>query len=454
MEHIEPTEFINQIDTTTQEIIRWFLKRYCAESGCPVYSVAGTDGKSRDKRDLLSELGDYVPFFWVLGEQDFVNRQIDILHRRFKKTLAIFTKPQIRRFHGIGLPGKCRTRLPHVDSQDYVEILYGLLELYELSGTSRFLELAVEIFERVKKLFYRMGAIRTWHIMPFGPTLSLADALSGMYIEIAADLARLTGQAKYLEFAETLANFWIQTPLFQSFGIFPAMQIEWPWDRLPIFKRRLSRTFLAKENTSVAYGLFSLAGTPHHKEWALNALDLWITGLYNHFATKDLVLAHTPIFYATDQYGPVLSTNFAVVDLLCDMYRLKKEHRYIELAKGIADYFLRFQSPFTGLFPDQPGFSRSYIDGNTDIAVSMAKLSELTQIPSYRESGRKAVMGVITYHKCRYGFYREVDIETGAVIDNTVDTRFVSLFLKPLILYRDDRKIYDDSSYWSLFRDR
>jgi len=446
--------FNKKLDETKNTIIRLFKSKYLDPQGCPYYAINGKNGAPIGNRNLLSELDDYVPFFWMLDEKQFVLNQIRILEQTFKKNKLIFMKPQIRQSKGIGLPAGCRKWVRHVDSQDYVEILYGLLELYELSGTEKFLHLATAIMDMVLKKFYRLGFVRTWRIRPFGPTLSVADALSGMYIEIAADLARLTNKHKYLVAAEEMARSWTRTSLFEEYGIFPSVHLEWPWNKLPYFKRYRFRTELAKSNTSPAYGLVALTSPPHSRDWAMKALDQWVDGLYNHFSTKKLVLAHTPRLHVTDPYGDILSTNFAVLDILCDLYNLKPEKKFLDLAVNIARYFLEAQSSKTGLFPDKPGFCLSYLDANTDIAVSLKKLYEITGTQDYLDAGENALMGVLKYHQNPYGFWRDVDLETGDALSEEIETRFVSLLLKPLILYSKDVKVFGEGGYWSLFRDR
>ncbi|MFC1850795.1 hypothetical protein ACFL27_11430 [candidate division CSSED10-310 bacterium] len=442
------------LDETITQIVIWFKGIYLNQAGCPYYAIDGHTGQALDKRDLIPELDDYVPFFWLLGEHDFVQNQIQILKQRLQKKPLLFSRPQIRMFRGIGLPGPWRRWIPHVDSQDYVEILFGLIELHEQSGSIEFLRLAEELFQNILVAFKRQNHLRTWYILPFGPALPVSDALSGMYIEIAADLARLTEDTRYIKLAEQLAKSWLTTTCFQKYGLFPSVLIDQPWRKLPLFKRFLSRVALAKENTSVASGLFTLAASPHRRKWAEQALDSWVTGLSKYFATADMVLAHTPCLAEGEVHGPVLSNNFAVLDILCDLHHLTKSSQCLDLAESIAAYFMKFQARETGLFPDEPGQERSFLDSNTDFAVSLRKLAELTNQSRYREAGERALQGIIRHHRGPAGFFRDVHLKTGAVINDLVETRYVSLLLKALILYRDEYQIYGPEGKWSLFRDR
>ena len=115
---------------------------------------------------------------------------------------------------------------------------------------------------------------------------------------------------------------------------------------------------------------------------------------------------------------------------------------------------MEYRSHNTGLIPDEPGKERSYLDANSDFAVSLAKMTEITGEAKYKEIGRSIVESIIKYHSAPYGFYRDVHLHTGKPLSPLVETRFCSLLLKPLFLYRDDISIYGESGKWSLFRDR
>ncbi len=247
---------------------------------------------------------------------------------------------------------------------------------------------------------------------------------------------------------------WVSSEMFQSFGVFPSVHLEWPWNRMPGIRAKTRLAELAKPNASMAYGLLALAREPNGNKPAREAFGRWIDGLYRYFATPDCVLTHFPGFDNSRKAGPVLSTNFAILDILCDAAELPECKHCMDLALSIARFFLKYQSGETGLVPDEPGVERSYLDANSDFAVSLSKISEITGDPSWRKSGRRILDGILSFHRAPYGFYRDVDLHTGKPISPIVETRFCSLLLKPLILYRDELNIYGEAGRWSLFRDR
>lgn len=443
-----------QLNEAIDEITSWFLNEYLTKDGCPHYTIDGITGNPVGDRDLLSELDDYAPFFWLLDYQDFITHQIEILKVRLERNPLLFSRPQIRRFHGLGLPHPLRRWIPYTDNQDHVEILYGLLELFELSGNKEFLALARMIFERIIHCFQRKGILCAFRIYPKGPVLPIADAMSGMYIEIAADFGRITEEERYVNIACQWADDWLNSNIFKRYSIFPSIRLLDSIRWIPGLTSYSRKCQLAKSNTSMASGLFALANHPHRKLFAEKALKIWMEGIKKHFFVEGAALAHFPRLSPEEPYGPILSTNFAVIDLLCDMYYFNHEKQYLDFAKELADFFMRNQADETGLFPDEIGKDRSYLDANTDLAVSLKKLAELTNDDRYEAAGSLAVKGILKHHRCRYGYYRDVHCKSGSVLNPIIETRFVSLLLKTLILYRDNYTIYGEKGKWSWFRDR
>ncbi|MBN1356684.1 hypothetical protein JXA40_10530 [bacterium] len=448
------TIHIEACNESIRQIAHWFESTYADKRGCPYYWIDGLTGKPRDDRTLLPELDDYAPLLYMVGRHEFAHRQVDLLKERFKKNPLLFSHPQIRRHKGFGLPRRIRRWIPHTDSQDHVEILYGLMELSGLAENPEYLDLARNILDVLIRYFGGKTFFRSLRMLPIGPVLPFAEAMSGMYLEILADMAGMTGETGYFDMAERWGRSWTGSDSFIRYGIFQSVMIEKSWRWIPVFRRIASRMELAKANTAMASGLFAMAAPPFSCGWALDALFKWVEGLRKYFLIPGKGLAHTPSIGSGREHGPILSTNFAVMDILCDLYHLKRREQDIEFAMQLADSFLRHQSGATGLFPDELEGRISYIDANTDLAVTCLKISELTGRNIYREAGERAVAGLLRYHAGPWGYYRDVGLDDGKIVDPLVETRFVSLLLKPLILLRENVPIYAQRNSWSKFRDR
>ena len=447
----------HEINQAIDKVVHLFKNAYLAASGFPCYDVNGKTGEHLSNRNLLCEFDDYAPFFWFLGEEQYIYRQFEKIEKQLKKRRLFFKRPQIRRDKGLGLPGPIRW-LPYADSQDYVEILYGLLELFALSEKRAFLSAAENLMDVILDHFSVNGHIRSFRLMPFGPTFSVSDAMAGMHMEILVELAetikdkRKAGQ--YVNTAREMLNQWIMTDMFKEFGVFPSVFLEYPLSKVPGLSKKALIAELAKPNASMGYALLAMSSSSFEIPEARKAFSRWIKGLQEYFSTSNCVLAHTPRLQVFEKHGPVLSTNFAILDILCDAVHIFDDEECRDLAITITDFFLRFQSPATGLVPDQPGCNRSYIDANTDFSVSLVKMTEITSRNEYRQAGERIINGILKYHSGPFGYYRDVNLDTGEPLENLVETRFCSLLLKALILYRDNLRVYGEGGHWSMFRDR
>ncbi len=443
-----------RFDEAIGRITSWFQSIYVMKSGFPAYEINGDTGEHLGHRDLLAELDDYLPFFWMAGETEYVRRQLRLLNERLSESLFLFNRPQIRRKVGIGLPGPLRRIVPYSDVQDYVEILYGLLELHGLCPELDTLNPARELFRHIIRNFGSNGRLHSFRLMPFGPVLPVMDAMTGMYIEIGVELFEKTGERGYLDTVAQWCRTWLNTDLCRAFGFFASTQLTGIWKKIRALRRYTRRVELAKANTSMAFGLIALARIPDTTGWALPALERWLRGIHSRFITENGVFTHFPRLDDAPVHLPILSTNFALIDIFCDVAHAFNRPEYLDSARCIADFYLQHQSSETGLFPDEIGGHRSYLDANTDLAVALYRLTELTKEDDYREAGLRALDGILRFHQAPFGYYRDVEINTGAPIRSLVETRFVSLFLKALLLYRDRPELYSGHDAWARYRDR
>jgi hypothetical protein len=189
-----------------------------------------------------------------------------------------------------------------------------------------------------------------------------------------------------------------------------------------------------------------------------DALRHWADGMALHFQT------HLPgVFYHLSDDSPlppqfterpILSTNFAMIDVMADLYRALGDERFLQTALAGSDYWLEQQSARTGLFPDEAGAERSYLDGNTDLIVTLMRMHELTGEDKYMHSALRSLKGVLKYHRAPLGYVRDVHLHTGEPLGWRVETRFVALLLKPLLLFARGWRLYGPNGKAGILRDR
>jgi len=132
-----------------------------------------------------------------------------------------------------------------------------------------------------------------------------------------------------------------------------------------------------------------------------------------------------------------------------------KNEEILKLAKSCADSWIKHQSK-TGLIPHSIENQFSRLDPQTDFAVVLLKLSEITGKKKYHTSAVKTLNGILKYHKLDVGYVDYVNIETKEKRDFIIQTKFLSLLLKLFLLTYEisKKKIYENDLLKSLIRDR
>lgn len=153
--------------------------------------------------------------------------------------------------------------------------------------------------------------------------------------------------------------------------------------------------------------------------------------------------------------------NHGLADLCCDVAHFLggEDPAFLETARSLSDFWISRQSPATGLLPFEPEGPRaavSFLDGETDWTVALLKLHELTGEARYREAALRILSGVLAHHRTDRGYVNGVDLATGEIRDDLVETRYGALLLKPILFLLSGKRIYDpaDPFWWKMLLDR
>ena len=88
------------------------------------------------------------------------------------------------------------------------------------------------------------------------------------------------------------------------------------------------------------------------------------------------------------------------------------------------------------------------------MSIAFIKLFECTGDIRYRIAAEKIVEGLLRHHKSEHGFAMLVNIHTGEVLNASVKTKFVALFIKALHVLRVGGSIYENEQLFMLLKDR
>jgi len=168
-----------------------------------------------------------------------------------------------------------------------------------------------------------------------------------------------------------------------------------------------------------------------------------------------------------------LGADHAAIDALLEIYLVNKNRKALALAKNVTDSWLKHMSPL-GLIEESPyendkrlkRILRNYsmtrkkisrLDSQTDFAVVLVKMYELTKEKRYLKAAERIIDGVLKHHKYGKGFAEFVDVENGNQSGSVIETKFLFLFLKILLLLhvsRREERIYKDRLLKDIIRDR
>ncbi len=429
---------------------------------------------------LVSDLGDYVPFFYWLGKltenpvyMKWAENQVIMTVEKAQMPCGLFA------FFDADIAGSLRkTDLRIFRPYDTDDAIVGIILMHELTRKPKYLDMAMNFFDGLSRFSLNKGFICTHTI----PSIHLKSPLSmpnycGVYIEEICRLCSLTQNETLLPFAEKVATAWLRTESFQKHGLFTFQSLSStikPFFINLLLKSRagltLNTALTSKPNTNLLFGLIALyekTGDNSVKE----AILRWLDSVEKTIKTDD-------VFYSlfdlkTEKAdGISLEINHAVIDVLLEIYSKLHNKNAFDLAKKCADFWLKQQHacglvpegihgkvilPFKkkSIYPLPANTSR--LDSQVDFAVILAKLYDLTNQKDYLKASLKIVEGILKLHKFGGGYCEFVNLETLEKQGLIIETKFLTLLMKVLLLLYEIRQgasIYKNTLLTNLIRDR
>ncbi|HEY4509084.1 MAG TPA: hypothetical protein VJC13_02255 [Candidatus Paceibacterota bacterium] len=398
-------------------------------------------GDQTSPHHIFPDLGDFLPFFLYFGEESFIDEQISL----FKKTLM--DGVLISEFPSFGFSSLAK-------SYEYSDLLFGLFDYNSFKNNSESTELLLKSAKTAIKIFRFDGRIKSFWFSKLKIGLPIMDTRDGTFVEFYVDMYKVTGDERYIQVAHNIYDNLISSSFYKQNRLFATFDGPiWVRFLFLILKiRKHMEANICKNNTNSLFGMFSLYSLTKDKK-ILQTIEQTVDSIKE----KAIVGGGVSGVYSKVNSTSVasLTASFAMIDFLCDLYNEVGQNKYLELAEGIANYWIELQGT-TGLFPFSGSVKDSFFDSETDMTVALLKLYELTSKVEYKEAADKCFNGIMQYHSTR-DFVLAVNIDTGEVINTAQRTKFLALFLKLLILkieILDGKKIYEDKRLWSLLKDR
>lgn len=405
-----------------ETIIRDIRENFTDDEGILIGGWRNAD--TAPQGTIIDDLGDFLPFLAYFGAEDMCKRHLEHLEKNLET-------------------------LNFQEAFKYSDLLFGLI-WYARFGAHA--DLARRLMDRTADIVWNRFFARRLHSFDgyrrYPSVLSLFSSSDATFIEVFTELHRERAGGPWLARASQLASRLTAFSFFRSHGVLPELiSFSLPARMAAVFYKEAHSVRLMKNNTNFGFGLLDLHRL--HDERARSAFEMLYGGL-RASAAKEGAMCNLP----QKERTPDLLSSFAVIDLMCDAYALFGDERYREFAEAIAGFWLHAQSPRTGLFPKAAGRRMSYLDSETDMAVALWKLAELTEKKEYAAAAAHAVEGVFSFHRGPKGYVLEVDCATGEHIDDGYKTKYLALLLKPLIYQHAAAPVYGNDALHMLLKDR
>lgn len=393
-----------------------------------------TEERIINPKPIISDYGDILPFLYHFGDKDFV---YDLLNAA--KPLLVDGL-----YHRPGRPLLAQ-------NHDWI---FGLLELYRMSGDRSILIVAEEAAHAVWTQFEYRGILLDYphNFGSLKNAIGHAKAFNGGYIELFAGLFEYTGNAEYLHWATTYATALAASSSFQEHGLFERrLSVAWPLvERLlhPWIKGRIT---LFKGNTNTLYGFLALTLVDNKPERWHTVIGQWVSAFEKKLWNKGLVYLQLDGRLRPRQIH--LKAAFASLDLICQLIAkgiIPQDKIY--LAVEIAEVWLSERWP-NSLIPAQPGGETNHLDANVDMAVALARLAFLTGEQKYWQAALEMKDAVLKHHQTTYGYCNSVT-RSGQVADARIFVKYQSLLLKLCLFDHGLQQMFSSSKLNALLQDR
>ena len=417
------------------------MERYTPEGGLLARRVDAAQGRIVDNGGLVDELGDYAQYVWLVGQDsgrdDLCSWAAEQLHRAG----SLYQRPCgliMRR------PVDSAARVEFFNAMDIGDALWGLTELSVMSGDAA----SAAIRDRLVDGLWRLGLSRGQ--VAYGAwirgdrrlaIIPLTEPMTAGYVgEALVNIHLATGRPEYLARAEGLLLPWLSTKSFVRHGLFTRMVttglpgMAMAFDAQFRLRRHhgLGVSKLVKGDTYLVMALLAL--------WRVTGDDSIRRGLYrwlealSRFRLPDGRFANYLDLKTGRRWWVNLGENHSVIEALMDLYCDFEQAEALDLAVNCAEAWLARQT-FAGLIPEHDGDHRSFLDPQTDFTVDLFKLAQLTGRKDFADAAMNLLRSVLAGHSLAYGLAQAADAAEGRPIGGEVETKFMGLFLKGLLVY-------------------
>lgn len=416
------------------------IDRYTPTGGLLARRVDAARGEIVDGRGLVDELGDYVQYVFLVGRElgrddwrAWAIEQILRAGRLHQRPSGLILRRPLR---GAGRP-------EFFNALDIGDTIWGLSEMVALSGDDRVTRIAERFVDGLWRLGLSRGQVaygtltaggRAWWRVP------LTEPMTAGYVgEALVNLHLATGRESYLARAEALLRPWLRSRTFVRHGLFG----RWVTRSLPGLRTLFDAQFrlrrhhginvcrLTKGDTFLVMALLGLWRVTRDEK-IRRGLTRWSEAV-GRLRLADGRFANHLDLRTGRRWWVKLSENHSVIECLLDLYHDLGLSRALSWATDCARGWLRLTTA-AGLIPESDQEDRAHLDPQSDFMIDLLKLHQVTGDGKFGAAGEDLFQAVMKHHRLDYGLAQSVEAQTGRPLGGQVETKFLGLFLKGLLV--------------------
>lgn len=445
------------------------MEKFPGKTGLLPAWIDAKDGRVLSRRSNVDELGDYVQNVAFLSPLTEDPKYTDWA---VEHTLNCIRLCQTRQGLFQNLPDVDRperNRCSPVWSLENADTVTGLASMFELTRNGEILESLTVLASGMERGFLKNGFISFGRLPVAGWLVPLsAGVVGGQFAEEWIHLGKTSGQSGFGSLGEKLLNAYRSSPYFRTHGVFMTREflsgsswVKWALSLLYRWRNKpdLETACLVKDNLYILFAfLESYRSNPREeiRDLVLN----WNRAKDETFLSPSGMEYHNLWSPAGGRAGPArLQHNHSLIEFSADLYNTFGDRSFLDRAVRLARSWMQRQTGI-GLFPEFAESSDppvALLDPQVDMTVNLIKLHDLTGDPALLESAERCMGGVLRHFPLDFGYAWRVNADSGEILENRIETKFLGLLLKGLIateLAARREPVFNHPLAWVLFRDR
>ena len=413
-----------------------------------ISQINAKTGKFIKDSPIFEDFGDIAPLLILCKKKLLLKNEFNELHKNLSKDIYYSNI----KFHSKYI----------VHTYDWSDLIYGLI-LYKKDKKNIKIEFHIKKYfnlirnQIIKNKFVSTVGIKFFKFIYFLPICSMNGC--AMYPELLIYEKVSPNYKINLSLAKKIISTWTNDKFYKKHNLFPDF-LEYKGKKniidkiiIFIFKKHINRknnnATLFKQNTNSIASVLSVYMATKDQKYK-DIIYNWYEAIKVKLRKKDDLFINE---WSEKKIGVWHSSNFQLVDLLCDFGFYFGDRYFITEAQKIANALIKQSKKFSVL-PLKKNSNRAHCDSQTDFSVSLIKLHKLTKNKKYLKYSIKIMNSIKKHFYKKYGIVEFVYTASKKEVTPLGKIKFLILSLKGWLAIRYHNDIYKDLEFTNLLNDR